>query len=281
MPPLVSIIIPCYNDGKYLPEAVASAQAQTYAACEVIIVNDHSDDLHTLEVLRAFAAEGVTVITTPEGKKGLSAARNTGIAHAKGTYILPLDADDKIDPTYIAKAQAVLEAHSDIGICYCRAQLFGLKHGAWRLPDYDPAMLLYRNMIFATALFRKIDWQTVNGYDEGARIGLEDHSFWLSMHAQGFRAWQLPETLFFYRIRKKSMLAQMADPERHQVALQHLFERNADYLRQNAFILLQSLDAALEREGRQRCLISYRLVAPLFRLEWHLRQCIKRLVGRA
>lgn len=279
--PLVSIIIPCYNAGKYLREAVASAQSQTYAPCEIIIVNDHSSDVHTCTVLEQLAAEGVSVITTPEGGKGPSAARNAGIFHATGVYILPLDADDKIAQTYVEKSVNVLETRSDIHICYCRASLFGLKQGTWDLPPYDPDVLLYRNMIFVTALFRKIDWEAVGGYDEEAQVGLEDHSFWLAMHARGYRAWQLPEILFSYRIRKNSMIAEMANAERHSIARARLFERNADYIRHNAHILFNALDAALEREGREKCLVSYKILKPFFRLEWSLRQCVKRFLGRA
>lgn len=281
MHPLVSIIIPCYNDGAYLREAVASAQAQTYTPCEIIIVNDHSTDVGTCILLRQFAEEGLVVLETPEGRKGLSAARNTGIAHATGKYILPLDADDKIAPTYVEKAANVLEPRSDISICYCRATFFGLKKGSWNLPPYDPDVLLYRNMIFATALFHRADWEAVGGYDEEARVGLEDHSFWLAMHAQGHRAWQLPETLFLYRIRKNSMLAKMANAEKHKIALMRLFERNADYFRQKTHVLLFAIDAAMERESRQQSLFSYKLFLPIFRLEWYLRQWVKRIVGRA
>lgn len=100
----ISIIIPCYNDGKYIREAVSSALSQTYPHIEIIIVDDYSTDPYTQTILSQLAQEGITVIKTQSGKKGLPAARNTGIAQASGVYILPLDADDKIDASYAEKA---------------------------------------------------------------------------------------------------------------------------------------------------------------------------------
>ena len=102
MYPSVSIVIPCYNDGKYLREAVSSALSQTYPHIEVIVVDDYSTDPHTQNILSQLVQEGIKVIKTQSGKKGLPAARNTGIAQASGVYILPLDADDKIDAAYAA-----------------------------------------------------------------------------------------------------------------------------------------------------------------------------------
>lgn len=279
--PTVSIIIPCYNDGEYLREAVASAQAQTYKPCEVILIDDHSDEASTQRILQELRMEGLTVITTPQGKKGPSAARNAGIESAQGEYILPVDADDKLAPTYVEKAVAVLLAQPQVGICYCRAKFFGLKRGPWPLTAYDADRLLYENMIFATALYRKADWEAVGGYDESARTGLEDHSFWISLHALGRRAVQLQEELFFYRVRAHSRTAQLCDSARRKSAIEAVFTRNAEYISKNALVIYRELDAALEREGQLRCLVSYKFLSPLFRLEWRVRQWIKGKLGRA
>ena len=93
---MLSIIIPCHNDGKYLLDAVHSARAQIYSPKELIVVDYCSDDAATIEVIQNLG--DVQVIRLPR-RQGPSVARNTGIAFAQGKYILPLDADDKLAPS--------------------------------------------------------------------------------------------------------------------------------------------------------------------------------------
>ncbi len=277
----VSIIIPCYNDGQYLPEAIAAAQSQTYSATEILVVDDHSTDSHTLAVYDDLRRQGIQVLQTPPGKRGPAAARNAGIAAAKGSYILPLDADDSIDATYIAKAVAILEGNPSIGICYCRAKFFGLKSGRWNLPPYTFENLLCGNIIFASALFRKADWVKVGGYDESLTLGLEDYAFWLRLTAAGTGVHRLEEELFSYRIKGKSRTAQMVAQNGHTQALDMVYASCADIFARHADILLRKISRLQCAEAQRTCLYSWRLISPLFRLEWFVRQIIKRIVGRA
>lgn len=277
----VSIIIPCYNDGKYLPEAVASARAQTHPSLEIIVVDDHSTDPETLTIYERLRGEGIQVLQTPAGRKGLSAARNTGIAAATGEYILPLDADDVIAPAYVSKAVAVMEADPAIGICYCHARFMGLKSGPWKLPPYSFEELLCGNMIFATALFRKADWEKVGGYDERLTVGFEDYAFWLRLTDQGTRVHRLEEELFFYRIKPASLVARLVSQhERHSRALADVHNACADIFARHSDVLLRKIaELNAERDHRQ-CLFSWKVCAPLLRLEWALRQRVKKLLGR-
>lgn len=195
----VSVIIPCYNMGDTLKEAVDSVLNQTYTDYEIIIVNDGSDDHSTNLKLSQFAKTGIRLIHTRN--QGVSAARNLGIAEAKGVYILPLDADDKIAPTYLEKGVEVLDRRPRVGIVYCEATVFGEVSGIWELQDFSLPHLLLDNLIFSSALFRRRDWQLVGGYREPMRHGWEDWDFWLSMMEQGMEVFRIPEQLFFYRIR--------------------------------------------------------------------------------
>ena len=95
----VSVIIPCYNQGAYLNEAVESILAQSYRDFEIIVVNDGSTDEETNRLLSGYDRQQTRVLHTEN--QGLSSARNNGIREAQGEYILPLDADDRIDPTYL------------------------------------------------------------------------------------------------------------------------------------------------------------------------------------
>lgn len=98
----VSVIMPCYNDGQYIEEALYSLRAQTYLNWELIVIDDGSDEPETLRVLEQLEEMPyVRLLRTNHVRP--AGARNAGIQAARGTYILPLDADDTIEPTYMEK----------------------------------------------------------------------------------------------------------------------------------------------------------------------------------
>lgn len=201
-PVTVSVIMPCYNDGQYLQAAVDSLRSQTYPDVELIVIDDGSDDEVTLPLIQSLDFPRLQVLHTKH--IGPAAARNCGIAAAKGEYILPLDADDTIEPTYIQRGVEVLQRRPGVGVVYCHADLFDGMTGPWALPDYSLETELLDNCIFVTALFRKADWEAVGGFCEDFRAGMEDYDFWLSLLELGREVHQLPETLFHYRIKPQS-----------------------------------------------------------------------------
>jgi glycosyltransferase involved in cell wall biosynthesis len=201
--PEVSVIIPCYNQGQYIDEAVESVLAQSFDDYEIIIINDGSTDKYTSELLKNYSRPKTKIIHS--SNHGLPAARNMAISEASGKFILPLDADDKIGKDYLIKASEILNKDRDIGILYCAAELFGDKNGKWNLPDYTIEKILIENMIFATAFFRKEDWQKVGGYNPNMKAGWEDWDFWLSIISLGRKVYKIPDVLFYYRIKKHSM----------------------------------------------------------------------------
>jgi len=202
--PLVSVVIPCYNQGKFIEDAVESVQMQSFTDLEIVIVNDGSTDTYTNKLLNTYDQKNIQVIVTEN--RGLAAARNTGISAASGLYILPLDGDDKIGQGYIEKAVAVLNRSQDVGIVYCRATLFGVVETDWDLPEYSLQRMLIDNIIFCSAFFRRNDWLEVGGYDEGMIYGWEDYSLWLSLIERGKKVYQIPERLFYYRVASDSMV---------------------------------------------------------------------------
>lgn len=206
--PRASVVIPCYNDGWHLQEAVDSVRAQTFGEWELVIVDDGSTDPATHQALAACAANQALVIRTEN--RGLPAARNTGIAAACGQYVLPLDADDRIAPAFLEKAVAVLDRQPEVGIVYSQAEFFGAQSGPWNLPDFSLPEMLLHNLVFASAVFRKADWQQVGGYKPSMKYGWEDWEFWLSLLELGRQVYRIPEPLFFYRRRRDSMIAALA-----------------------------------------------------------------------
>lgn len=200
--PEISVIIPCYNQGQYVDEAVESVLAQSFEDYEIIIVNDGSSDKYTVNLLKNYNRPKTRVIH--RSNCGISSARNEGIQASRGRFILPLDADDKISKDYLGKAYEVLNREKDIGILYCKSKLFGNKKGKWNLPDYSLKKILLKNMIFASAFFRREDWQKVGGYKTNMKSGWEDWDFWLSIIELGRQVYKIPEVLFYYRIRKNT-----------------------------------------------------------------------------
>lgn len=203
MSSLVSVIVPCFNLAQFLPEALQSVLDQSYMNWECIIINDDSSD-NTEEVALNWKKKDDRFIYLKKENEGVSAARNYGINFSKGKYILPLDADDLIGSTYIEKAVRVLENNSAIGIVYCNASYFGNKKGHWILPKHSTQQSLILNTIFCTALFRRTDFNRTNGYNTNMKEGYEDWDFWLYFIEQGIKVHQIPENLFFYRIRSNS-----------------------------------------------------------------------------
>ncbi len=205
---LVSVIMPCFNDGAYLAEAIDSVLNQTYKNIEIIIANDASTDIGTVNILKELKISGIKVIDL-ETNSGPSVARNRAISMAKGKYILALDADDKIAPTYIKKAKEILDNYEEIGIVYCEAECFGRENKKWDLQKYSFPEILISNMIFVTAMHRKKDWESVGGYNENMINGFEDHDFWLSILELGREVYMINETLFSYRIKDVSRTSKL------------------------------------------------------------------------
>lgn len=280
--PLLSIIIPCYNDGIYVAEAVASAKAQRHANTEVIVVDDYSTEAHTMEVLRRLASQGVRVIRTCQGSKGLPAARNTGIAAARGVYILPLDADDKIHPDYGSKAVALMEEHMDTRICTARVRFFGLRHCPWPQPECSYANIVTEECkVLATSVFRRADWERVGGYDETLTLGKEDMVFWLDILSDGGQVATLSEEYIYYRVRPHSMTAQTRNNKDEEIALRAMLARRPDIFRAHVGDFMHLCAQYREEKAHLVCLISWKCLHHLFQLEWWIRQKIKKLFGRA
>ncbi len=203
MSELVSIIIPVYNSGEFLMETLTSVYAQTYKNIEVIIVDNGSDDPKTLEVLaKVHDKEKTTVYTIRE--KGVSNARNVGVEKASGTFILPLDADDLIQPTYIAKCVKALGKDTSINVVSTGVELFGKKTGILPLPAFSYPLLLARNLMVVSCMFKKTDFIAAGGYDPDFIHGFEDWEFWIRFLNENSNVHHISEPLFRYRIRKNS-----------------------------------------------------------------------------
>ena len=194
---LVSVVIPCYNYGKYVREAVESCLASTFQNLEIIIVDDGSTNPETIAILDNLQLPRTRVIR--QENKRMSAARNTGFRAARGKYVLTLDADDLIHPTLIEKAFWVLEMRPEIGFVSFWLKHFGDEDWIWKPEKFNFYHLLFANSITTTSLVRKQAWEQSGGYDESMKLGYEDWDFWIRLAKNGWLGYQIPEPLFYYR----------------------------------------------------------------------------------
>ena len=202
MKPLVSVIVPLYNAAPYIGEALESIVASTYRPIEVIVMDDGSTD-ESLVVAQAFADKHPEVIVLSQPNAGASAARNHAIRASHGEYILPVDADNRIHPSYIEEAENILENRPEVRVVSCRATFFGDRTGEWRFPPFSKALLARKNMIDTCAMYRRADWNKTPGYMETC-AAREDWDLWLSLFELGGEFVRLPEIRLYYRIRKGS-----------------------------------------------------------------------------
>lgn len=200
----VSVVIPCYNYGHYLKETIESVLAQTYNDIEIIVVDDGSTD-NTAEVVNSFPS----VRYIKQQNRGLSAARNKGIGEAKGQFIQPLDADDKLAPSSIARCVELMDGAD---IVSPGQKEFGDANEFYRRTGVRMLLedFLGGNQIHCASMFRRKGWEQVGGYDERMTDGFEDWDFWIRLVAAGYgRIRVIDEPLFFYRVHRDSMLRNM------------------------------------------------------------------------
>lgn len=221
---MISIIVPCYNQAKYMREALDSVLASTLSDWECIIVNDGSKDA-TIDIAREYETKDPRFIVVDIPNGGLANARNVGIRHSHGKYILPLDSDDKIGEKYLELAVAHLEKHPETKVVGCECEYFGDVNGAFTLPTYSYDQLLWQNLFVATSVYRRSDYDRTSGYNTNMKHGHEDWDFWLSLLTPKDDVYKIPEVLFYYRKHGVSMISgtlEKLSVTNQQLVLNHL-----------------------------------------------------------
>lgn len=226
--PLVSIITPYYNNGSTIEETVNSVLFQTFQNFEYIIVNDGSSKVQS-QILLNFAGEKIRVIehTTNLGSGSPAAARNTGINAARGKYIVCLDADDILDPTYLEKTLWALETDPAIVVATTNMRMFGVDNSTYNFGYYNPRKLLRQNLVSTAAMFERDAWSRVGGYTEA--IGYEDWEFWLKLAEKGFWGKNIQENLLSYRTASSSRYTE--DQKTHSTNLGRIKDLHPQYIK--------------------------------------------------
>jgi glycosyltransferase involved in cell wall biosynthesis len=226
MNPKISIIIPCFNYGRFIEETVDSVLAQTFKDYEIIIVDDGSTDPHTIEVLNRIGKEHPEIIILHQPNGHLSNARNNGVKASRGEFYLPLDADDTIEPTMLEKCYEVMSTDSQLGFVYTYVNYFGSEEFVWRNQQYNFYDLLWANHPSVCALIRKKAWEEIGGYDEAMKDGYEDWEFWIRMGKHGWFGRGLREPLYNYRRHAQSMISK--SELKHDAIVRYILNKHKD-----------------------------------------------------
>ena len=170
--PLVSIVVPCFNHGLFLPACLHCAfRTQDYPAIEVVVVDDGSSDPMTLSVIDGLESEGWARVIRQPVNGGPSRARNAALDIVRGRYVLPVDADNLLIPDAVTRLVAQLQAANEtVGLIYPNSQYFGDRNDYFKAPAYNLYALLRSNYCDTCSLFDR----TV--FDEGIRFAGGHHA---------------------------------------------------------------------------------------------------------
>jgi glycosyltransferase involved in cell wall biosynthesis len=241
MAPRISVLVPCFNHGGYIEDALGSVNAQTFQDHEIIVVDDGSTERDTAVRLAALQARGTTVLRTEN--RGLPAARNYAARHASGDVFCALDADDRLAPTWFEKGVRLLDERCDLAFVSHWLETFGDEHWRWTPDSCDLPSLLARNTVNGAALVRRGAFEAVGGYNESMRNGCEDWDLWLRLVEQGYPGAIIPEVLFYYRRRADSMSRGMTAETSYSAPLERLITSHEAAYRDHLIDVLVTKEA--------------------------------------
>lgn len=259
MRPRVGVIIPCFNQGEFAGECVASLHAQTFRDWRAVIVDDASTD-GSAALLEPLADERVAVVHL-DRNRGRALVRNKAVARLGGEveFVLNVDCDDRLTPDYLEKLLRALEEHPRAGLAYGTLRFFGREADAGRTwPDksFDFERRYLENEIPGPGvLFRFAALAKTGGWRREFTSGGEDWDIWLQVVEAGWEVVWVREAVYEYRQHPDSFLAQrtsetLVDMELNLLRLHAREIRGSCGLR--TFLsrhMLPALLAAL-REGR-------------------------------
>jgi glycosyltransferase involved in cell wall biosynthesis len=210
--PKISVIIPCYNQGQYVDQAVDSVLAQTFQDFEIIIVNDGSTDSFTVEKLNIYCKPKTRVIHTEN--QGLAAARNNGFIQSKGEFIQFLDADDILLPKKHELQLQIFEKE-EVDVCYSNYRFYDINTNKL-LPPHNLDFLTnapLNDFLFKwerglsipihAALFKRTIWTTLPFKPE--LRAKEDWLMWTELAIDNRKFHFLNEELVYYRFHNSNM----------------------------------------------------------------------------
>ncbi|MEX2303751.1 MAG: glycosyltransferase [Bryobacterales bacterium] len=228
-PDLISAVIPAFNPTVFVEETIESIQKQTHPHKEIILVDDGTDKAESRELIARIEARNTPNLrVVHQENRGLAGARNSGFRHALGQYVVPVDADDRLDSEMMAVCLAELKAHPEAGFCYFDYRVFGDVNYIERPGEYNFYRLLEENFMACCIFVARPVWEAIGGYDEWHRWGYEDWSFFLNLGKHGYFGRYVQRPLFEYRTHGRGL--HYIGLERHDTNWAHMIERHPEVL---------------------------------------------------
>ncbi len=186
--PLVSVLIPHFNQAGFLEECVESIRAQTYPEVEIVVIDDASTHTDAEAELKKLEADGDVLVVRLEENRGPSHARNVGVKHGRGRYVLPVDSDNVLLPKAIEQLVEQLSvAGEEVGFIYPNLQFFGNREDYYEVPEYNLYTLLHGNFCDTCSLLDRQIFEEDEYYAENIKLGHEDWEFALRLASRGVR----------------------------------------------------------------------------------------------
>lgn len=221
----VGVAITGFGCGPFLAEAMNSVRAQTHRDWSCAVVYD--PDEHDLTV-RRMAAEDSRFVPLPSELICVSSARNRAFADIGGDLLIALDGDDVLAREYITELSAAMSINRQVRVAYTGTVFFGMQKGVKPEVPFSRRCLATRNMIVSSAMFRRVDFSSVGGYDPHPRNLYEDWELWVSILKSGGEVSFTPKPLFNYRLREQSRWHSMS-VDQDRAAREYIFQKHADF----------------------------------------------------
>ena len=249
--PAVSIVVPCFNQGEWAIDAIASVERTVTQPYELTVVDDGSTERETIEILRRLAGAGYAIAR--QENRGLAEARNRGVRDARASLYLPLDADNRVRAGFVDAAIDALAHDPGADAVYGDRLDFGMRSMRVEVGAADLDRMLCGNSIDACAVVRVSAWQACGGYDAALPSqGLEDWDFWISLLERGRRLIKLDLIAFDYRVRPDSMLSTFdVEAVRAETEAYIVTKHAAAYLAALRVHVLTPVDGALPAAARR------------------------------
>lgn len=226
--PIISIIIPCYNQELYIADALTSVFKQTYKDWECLIIDDGSTD-NSETIIKKWTDKDERFRYFYKQNGGICDTRNYGVAKARGEYILPLDGDDMLHEKYIEEVLEIFHHSPHTKLVYCDTITFGESNKIIKSSPYKYENLLFENVIPCTAIFRKKDFNKTKGYRKNMTFGIEDWDFWISFLDKNDIVQKLENNRVYYRIKAQSRSSNLEqNMNKNEAMLLQMFKNNQE-----------------------------------------------------